>query len=128
MPVKTNEATTNLICSHLNKGTKPTEIASIAECHLATVYRIRRNLKLYNSPAAPKQATAGRPEKLSDEILNGLKDFFTVYPTASLREAVVFVKKKYGVSVVGSTLSRGLRKMNIEFKTVRILFFLQPSS
>ncbi|KAK2764896.1 hypothetical protein FQN54_008593 [Arachnomyces sp. PD_36] len=118
MPPKTPDSTTSLILTHLSTGTKPTEIASLANCHLATVYRIRRNLKLHNSPSAPKTATQGRPQKLSKEVLKGLRDYVGVYSTASLGEAGEFVRKEFGVRVARTTVARGLRGMGVVAKTV----------
>ena len=43
------------------------EIASLAECHIATVYRMRSSLDLFGSPYPPSCGIIGRPRTFTDE-------------------------------------------------------------
>lgn len=118
MPHKTPRFTMNLIVESLCAKRDPKIIAEENRVHLATVYRIWKNLKNFDDPEAPR--TAVSRSRLTYEAKEGVRDFVQAYPTAHLDEMVIFVEKKYEIEVSISTLSRTLKKLGISRKKISL--------
>ncbi|EDN04113.1 predicted protein [Histoplasma mississippiense (nom. inval.)] len=117
MPPQLSEFTINEIVRLLNDGYMPAQIARTIECHLATVYRIQRNIRCFETARSP-HSTWGVKPKITPDILSGLEDFFEAYPTAYRDEAVCFVKDEFDVDIHPRSISRLLKKLNLTWKKV----------
>lgn len=118
MPQKLNDQKVEEIVELYTQDLEPPAIAEVVGCSQATVYRILRNLRFFNSPRAPPMIARGRPPKLTAEIAAALENYYLEYNTTSLPEAVAFVKEGFGVTLHPSTVSRFLRRIDISHQSV----------
>ena len=109
----------NSIVDQLKQGVKPLVIAQNVECHLATVYRIDRNLKFFDSPRAPP-AIRGRPKKITTDILEDIQEYCEgrEFDPPGLAELAEFVTAKYGFSISQSSMSRAMKELGLVPKEV----------
>lgn len=109
----------NSIVDQLKQGAKPLAIAQNVECHLATVYRIDRNLKYFDSPRAPP-AIRGRPKKITTDILEDIQEYCVnrVANPPGLAELAGYVTAKYGFSISQSSMSRAMKELGLLPKEV----------
>lgn len=107
------------------------EIAQAASCSLSQIKRMAKNIRKYGKPVAPKIKPQGRPRVLADNVVEvlplltkadskGLLEHFREHPSAHLADLVGFISDTYQVSTTKSTISRVLKRANVERVIVRI--------
>jgi len=84
-----------------------------------------KNIRKYGKPVAPKIKPQGRPRVLADNVVEvllllhmliqmGLLEHFREHPSAHLADLVSFISDTYHVSTTKSTISRVLKRANVE--------------
>ena len=70
MPYKFSDFKVNCIAELLEQGIEPVQVASAMKCGLTKMYKVRRNLKHFNTPTTPKLSVQDRSRKLTRKVLD----------------------------------------------------------
>ncbi|KAL1960716.1 hypothetical protein VTO42DRAFT_6546 [Malbranchea cinnamomea] len=116
MSPRISEEQVNAVVDQLKQGLKPREIAQNVNCHLATVYRIDRNLRLFDSPKPPP-AIRGRPRKITADILQDIEEYCAHRDRPGLAEIAYYISQKYGMSISQSSMSRAMKESGMPRET-----------
>ena len=100
---------------------RPDAIAEEVHCHSVTVYRIRENLFIYNSPFRLQFRPKGAPRKITKEAEEGLKEYLKEQAYAIEAEMVGYLWEELNIVVHQSTVSRLLKRLRINQKRARRL-------
>jgi transposase len=103
----------------IHLGWRPDAIAAEIHCTTQTIYNMRNNMWIHNSPTAPRLRTIGRPLSITIAVLKGLIDFILRLPCVTLPEMAWFLWEEYGIKASESTISRALKKAKWSKKTAR---------
>jgi transposase len=122
MPVKISNQKIEQILELDKQEIDPREIATAVGVGTATVYKILRNCRFFNTPRAPKRRQ-GCPPKITADIAASLEDFYAEYQTKYLDEAVAFIKEEFNVTLGKTTVWDFLHKLDLTYKKVSILIF-----
>ena len=120
MPIKISDQKIEQILELNKQEIDPREIATAVGVGTATVYKILRNFRFFNTPRAPK-LRQGRPPKITADIAACLEDFYAKYQTKYLDKAVALIKKEFNVTLGKTTVWGFLQKLDLEYKKVSIL-------
>lgn len=99
----------------LELGFTVSEIAREVSCSITTIYKIRRNIRTFNSSKAP-YSHIGRPKKLNNAMEEAIKKFFADNKTTYLDEAVRYIQREFDQVVSRYIVSRVLKQANITHK------------
>lgn len=97
------------ITTLLASGLTSPAIASIENISPATVRKIRSNLRLWGDHTLPRVYTPGRKRKLTEEMIESLREYKRENPIKELAEMQDWVFGKWGIWVNKSTIWRRSR-------------------
>jgi transposase len=92
-------------------GWRPDQIAREIYCEVRTIYRMRNNIWMFDSPCKPHYRKIGRPRDITIAARGGLLLYLMWFPIASQDEMAWFLWEEYGISVNRSTVSRELKRV-----------------
>ena len=136
MPRALTSTERNIVISLLELETAPNDIATSVPCSYTQVMRIKRNIRDFGQPVAPKLVLQGRPPKITREIgqvrplhyflelptksfgVQSLIQFLEAKPSVYLEEMVDFIWDEYDIIVSKPTVLRYLQKAKISRKSV----------
>jgi len=94
----------------------PKDIAEEVHCHFDTVYRIQKNLFMYDSLFRPQFRPKGAPRKIFKAAENGLIAYLEDQSWVMQKEMVWYIWKKWGINVHQFTISRILKRRGWSIK------------
>lgn len=105
------EAQAQRIVEMLALKLDPKDIASQEGVHIATVYRLRSNMRAFNAPYAPAASRPGPPKILTTAMEDALLEHLTSRPDLSLEEQKHFIWNTFDVNISIPTLSRTHKRL-----------------
>jgi transposase len=105
-----------LIQVQLASGVAPLDIANHFKVSNQWVYDLRRTYECFGTLWPPSIRVRGRPVKIHDQAVKGMRDFLDEYPGAFQDEIAQFLYDEYDIICTQSTVSRCLRKHKITRK------------